>query len=93
MGRTPRSKEDDCRAWIHDKHLPLSHCIDLETYREFLAFKARNRVRTRRRDCSAWYRVGLVRRDPVKGVHKVVMRNQRSQMGQGKSDEHPTLRR
>ncbi|MQM10114.1 hypothetical protein Taro_043003 [Colocasia esculenta] len=46
----------------------------------FLRFrvKAWNRVRTRRRNSSAWYRIG-----------QVVMRNQRSQMGQGKSDEHP----
>ncbi|MQL90880.1 hypothetical protein Taro_023485 [Colocasia esculenta] len=30
-----------------------------------------NHVWSRRRNSSVWYRVGLVRRDPVKGVHEV----------------------
>ncbi|MQM11776.1 hypothetical protein Taro_044686 [Colocasia esculenta] len=47
----------------------------------------------RRRNSRAWYLVGLVRRDPVKGFHEVVMKSQWSPMGQSKSDEHPTLRR
>ncbi|MQL77741.1 hypothetical protein Taro_010155 [Colocasia esculenta] len=58
-----------------------------------LSVQTRNHVRSRRRYSSAWYRIGLVRRDSVKGIHEVVMRNQWSLMGQGKSDEHPTLRR
>ncbi|MQM20459.1 hypothetical protein Taro_053479, partial [Colocasia esculenta] len=66
-----RASEEEEKGWEPEFHPSSSSAVPRTS-------TGLNRVRFRRRDSSAWYRVG-----------QVVMRNQRRLMGQGKSVEQP----